>query len=71
MNQRNRTPDMSTYEAYLEARDLAEQLLQVLRQLLAYHCTWHTLQYEGILVDFYRVETTLNRLTKMVNKLTA
>jgi hypothetical protein len=53
-------PDMSTYEAYLEARDLAEQLLQA-----------HTLQYEGILVDLYRVETTLNRLTKMVYKLTA
>jgi hypothetical protein len=53
-------PNMSIYEAYLEARDLAEQLLQA-----------HTLQYEGILVDLYRVETTLNRLTKMVYKLTA
>ena len=60
MNHHSRTPDMSIYEAYLEARDVAEQLLQA-----------HTLQREGILVDFHRVETTLNRLTKMVNKLTA
>lgn len=66
MNHHSRTPDMSIYEAYLEARDVAEQLLQA-----------HTLQYagfsayKGILVDFHRVETTLNRLTKMVNKLTA
>jgi hypothetical protein len=60
MNRRGRKPDMSTYEAYLEARYLAEQLLQA-----------HALQYEGILVDLYLAETTLNRLTKKVNKLTA
>jgi hypothetical protein len=60
MNRHDRTPDMSTYEAYLAARDLAEQLFKA-----------HTLQCEGILVDLYRAETTLNRLTKMVYKLTA
>ena len=52
--------DMSIYEAYLEARDLAEQLLQA-----------HTLQYEGIRVDLYRAETTLSRLTKKLDKITA
>jgi hypothetical protein len=52
--------DMSIYEAYLEARDLGEQLLRA-----------HALQCEGILVDLHRVETTLNQLTKRVYKLTA